>query len=102
MYNKFPFLLYSSLRSQKKGVFRFWAKPKIEKHLPLLASEASYRSVAKTICYALNLGICEILLKILRGPKLCVLGPLSIFSKMGSNLRQTRFVVESVSTNTPQ
>ncbi|MDZ7876594.1 MAG: hypothetical protein U5L45_02940 [Saprospiraceae bacterium] len=34
-------------------MFRFWAKPKIETHLPCFTSEASYKNEIRTICYTL-------------------------------------------------
>ncbi|MDZ7876888.1 MAG: hypothetical protein U5L45_04420 [Saprospiraceae bacterium] len=34
-------------------MFRFWASPKIETHLPCFTSEASYKNEIRTICYTL-------------------------------------------------
>ncbi|MDZ7876627.1 MAG: hypothetical protein U5L45_03105 [Saprospiraceae bacterium] len=35
-------------------MFRFWASPKIETHLPCFTSEASYKNEIRTICYTLQ------------------------------------------------
>ncbi|MDZ7880034.1 MAG: hypothetical protein U5L45_20320 [Saprospiraceae bacterium] len=44
VYNKFSLLIFIARFACKKRVFRFWASPKIETHLPCFTSEASYKT----------------------------------------------------------